>query len=138
MSYRKLFSMHPIKSWAILLGSQSVPLLSETVVMNLHIIGNTFVNIRINSLTVFFSSFRLVSDCCFISIVNNRKIFGKVGPWLKGPGRRKVRKVARNDIYVISAAYQCNWSGFKLIILYNTVFANDNINSPVGSLPLMV
>ena len=84
---QKLFSFCRIKSSAILFCSQSVHKCSEMFMMNLHIIGNTFVNIRINSLTLHFHDvicFRLLATAEFISIINNRKIFSKlkVGPGL--------------------------------------------------------
>ena len=55
---------------------QSVRKCPETVMMNLNIIRNTFVNIRINSLKLHFHHFawfRLFAIAEFISIVNNQK-----------------------------------------------------------------
>ena len=58
----------------------------ETVVIILHIIDNTFVNIRINSHTMHFhhsNCFRLFAIAEFISIAHNwKKIFGQVKPGL--------------------------------------------------------
>ena len=88
---RKLFPNlnYRLKSSATLLRSQC-PLISnsETDAMNLHIIGNTFVTIRINSLALHFIipiGFRLFAIAEFILIVNNRKIFGQVVPGLNSP-----------------------------------------------------
>ena len=57
---------------------------SETVVMNLHIIGNTFVNIRISSHTLHFHHsnwFQIVRDCwIYLYSEKSQNIFGQVGP----------------------------------------------------------
>ena len=59
---------------------------SETVVMNLRITGNTFVNIRINSHTLHFHHsgwFQVVRNCwIYLYREQLEKIFGQVGPGL--------------------------------------------------------
>ena len=58
----------------------------ETVVMNLHVIGNTFVNIRKNSHTLHFHHsdwFQIVRDCwIYLYRKQSERIFGQVGPGL--------------------------------------------------------
>ena len=81
---RKLSSFYRIKHSAILLRSQSVRKCSETIVMNLHIIGNTFANNQINSHTLhwFHICSRLFAIIAEInSVVNNLKYSAK---WDRG------------------------------------------------------
>ena len=54
---------------------------SETVVMNLHVIGNTFVNIRKNCHTLHFHHFDWLQLNLSLSLTIG-KIFGQVGPGL--------------------------------------------------------
>ena len=60
---------------------------TKTVVINLHIIGTIFVNIRIDSHSLHFHHsdwFQIVRDCCiYLHRVQSDKIFGQVGPALK-------------------------------------------------------
>ena len=64
--YTFVSNFYRIKFSAILPRSQSVRKCSETVMMNPNIIGNRFVNIRIDSLTLHFHHsdwFQFVRDC---------------------------------------------------------------------------
>ena len=78
----------PEPRWRHLSGNRIlfVPHCSETVVINLHIIGNTFVNIRIHIVThcilIISIGFRLFAIAEFISIVNNRKKYSAM--WKRG------------------------------------------------------
>ena len=97
---RKLSSFYRIKHSAILLRSQSVRKCSETIVMNLHIIGNTFANNQINSHTLhwFHICSRLFAIIAEInSVVNNLKIFGQVGP---GLNPRKINLLLKCRLFV--------------------------------------
>ena len=74
---RNLFPFYRIISSAIKISSQNVRNCSDTVVMNLHVIGNRFVNFWVktvsHSILIIPTGFRMFAIGEFIYVVNNRK-----------------------------------------------------------------